>query len=59
MILYHWYENSSDKHDCKSLMKKQQVKSCLFITTLGTIEYEADLKHKNEMKRLEAELRGK
>lgn len=40
-------------------MKKQQVKSCLFITTLGTIEYEADLKHKNEMKRLEAELRGK
>lgn len=25
----------------------------------GTIEYEADLKHKNEMKRLEAELRGK
>ncbi|XP_078373422.1 ATPase family AAA domain-containing protein 3-like [Oculina patagonica] len=25
----------------------------------GTIEYEADLKHQNEMKRLEAELRGK
>ena len=28
-------------------------------TSSGTIEYEADLKHKNEMKRLEAELRGK
>lgn len=25
----------------------------------GTIEYEAHLKHENEMKRLEAELRGK
>ena len=25
----------------------------------GTIEYEAQLKHENEMKRLEAELRGK
>ena len=25
----------------------------------GTIEYEAELKHKNEMKRLQAELKGK
>ena len=25
----------------------------------GTIEYEAQIKHDNEMKRLEAELRGK
>ena len=34
-------------------------KLCSFIVRLETIEYEAGLKHQNEMKRLEAELRGK
>ena len=31
----------------------------LIIVFSGTIEYQAELQHKNEMKRLEAELRGK
>ena len=29
------------------------------VVTIATIEYEAQLRHKNEMTRLEAELRGK
>lgn len=31
----------------------------LYVVFSGTVEYEAKLKHDNEMKRLEAELRGK
>ena len=33
--------------------------SNLFLFIEGTIEYEAELRHKNEMKRLQAELQGK
>ena len=31
----------------------------LHLLLVATIEYEAELRHKNEMHRLEAELRGK
>ena len=31
----------------------------LHLFSVATIEYEAELRHKNEMQRLEAELRGK
>ena len=30
-----------------------------FFYNLATLEYEAELRHQNEMKRVEAELRGK
>ena len=33
--------------------------SCTFSHLTATVEYEAELRHKNEMKKLEAELRGK
>lgn len=39
-----------------AFFKSYNCGACLF---KGTIEYEAHLKHENEMKRLEAELRGK
>ena len=31
----------------------------LLNSTVATIEYEADLRHKNEMARVEAEMKGK
>ena len=37
----------------------KEVVNLLYSCNIATIEYEAELRHKNEMTRLEAELRGK
>ena len=52
----------SSKHNFFSEICRLQShvdKLCSFIVRLETMEYEAELKHQNEMKRLKADLEGK
>lgn len=51
--------NFTDLPQSKTFLNSLLIPTDLISSPLATIEYEAELKHKNDMKRLEAELSGK